>query len=281
VLSTSSEFATPVIAAPKPNPTGVIGGIIIGVTAALLYQRFYRVKLPSWLAFFGGRRFVPIVTAFAALLLGIIFGWVWPPIGQGLNNLGDLLTSNGAIGAGIYGALNRLLLPFGLHHIVNSLVWFVFGSFQGPAGVVHGDLNRFLAGDPELRHLHGRVLPGDDVRPAGRRPGDLAQRPAVAAQGGRRHHAVGRALLPGHRRDRADRVHVPVRGAGAVRRARGADRCVVVAGGGARGQGRLRLFGRPDRLPAETSARPTPPSRCCCCSSARSTRWSTTGCSAS
>lgn len=148
VLSTSSEFATPLVAVPKPNPTGVIGGIVIGVTAALLYQRFYRVKLPSWLAFFGGRRFVPIITAFAALLLGIVFGWVWPPIGTGLNNLGDLLTTHGAIGAGIYGAFNRLLLPFGLHHIVNSLVWFVFGSFQGPAGVVHGDLNRYLAGDP-------------------------------------------------------------------------------------------------------------------------------------
>jgi PTS system N-acetylglucosamine-specific IIC component len=76
VLSTSSEFSTPIVAAPKPNPTGVIGGIIIGVTAALLYQRFHRAKLVSWLAFFGGRRFVPIVTAFAALIIGIIFGWV-------------------------------------------------------------------------------------------------------------------------------------------------------------------------------------------------------------
>jgi N-acetylglucosamine PTS system EIICBA or EIICB component len=148
VLSTSSEFSSPIVAVPKPNPTGVIGGIVIGITAALLYQRFYRVKLVSWLAFFGGRRFVPIITAFAALILGVIFGWVWPPIGAGLNNLGDLLTSHGAIGAGIYGALNRLLLPFGLHHIVNSLVWFVFGTFNGPAGVVHGDLRRFLAGDP-------------------------------------------------------------------------------------------------------------------------------------
>jgi N-acetylglucosamine PTS system EIICBA or EIICB component len=149
VLTTPAEFATPAVAVPKPNPTGVIGGIVIGITAALLYQRFYRVKLVSWLAFFGGRRFVPIVTAFAALILGVIFGWIWPPIGTGLNNLGDLLTSHGAIGAGIYGAMNRLLLPFGLHHIINSLVWFVFGTFQPPGGAaVHGDLNRFLAGDP-------------------------------------------------------------------------------------------------------------------------------------
>src|SRR6266540_797239 len=150
VISTAADLSTPkVLVEPlKANPTGVIGGIVIGVTAALLYQRFYRVKLVSWLAFFGGRRFVPIITAFAALIIGIVFGWVWPPIGTGLNNLGDLLTSHGAIGAGIYGAFNRLLLPFGLHHIVNNLVWFVFGSFQGPSGVIHGDLNRYLNGDP-------------------------------------------------------------------------------------------------------------------------------------
>jgi N-acetylglucosamine PTS system EIICBA or EIICB component len=153
VLTTAADFSAPkgpkaLFEQPLPNPTWVIGGIIMGVTAALLYQRFYRVKLVSWLAFFGGRRFVPIVTAFAGLILGIIFGFVWPPIGNGINNLGDLITSHGAIGAGIYGAFNRLLLPFGLHHIINSIVWFVFGTFQGPNGAVHGDLNRFLAGDP-------------------------------------------------------------------------------------------------------------------------------------
>src|SRR6266516_547495 len=111
---------------------------------ALLSNRFYRIKLPNWLAFFGGRRFVPIVTAVAALILGVIFGYIWTPIGHGINNLGDLLTTHGAVGAGIYGMLNRLLLPFGLHHIVNSLVWFTFGTYNG----VHGDLNRYFAGDP-------------------------------------------------------------------------------------------------------------------------------------
>jgi N-acetylglucosamine PTS system EIICBA or EIICB component len=153
VLTTAADFTAPkgpkaLFEQPLPNPTWVIGGIIMGVTAALLWQRFHRVKLVSWLAFFGGRRFVPIVTAFAGLIIGIIFGFVWPPIGQGINNLGDLMTSHGAIGAGIYGAFNRLLLPFGLHHIINSIVWFVFGTFQGPSGAVHGDLNRFFAGDP-------------------------------------------------------------------------------------------------------------------------------------
>ncbi|MQY07098.1 PTS transporter subunit EIIC [Actinomadura macrotermitis] len=130
------------------NPTQVLGGIIVGLMVALLYQRFYRIKLPSWLAFFGGRRFVPIVSAAAALLLGVVFGLVWPVLGGWIDDFGDWLTGLGAVGAGIYGVANRLLLPFGLHHILNSLIWFVFGSYKGPDGVVHGEINRYLAGDP-------------------------------------------------------------------------------------------------------------------------------------
>ncbi|MGH8965240.1 MAG: PTS transporter subunit EIIC, partial [Actinomycetes bacterium] len=130
------------------NPTDVIGGIIIGLTAALLYQRFYRVKLPAYLAFFGGRRFVPIVTAFAAVIIGVLLGFVWPIFGGWLTDFGDWVTGAGAAGAGVYGVVNRLRLPFGLHHIPNSLVWFVFGDFKGPDGVVHGEINRYLAGDP-------------------------------------------------------------------------------------------------------------------------------------
>jgi PTS system N-acetylglucosamine-specific IIC component len=144
VMFASSSLADQVKEPGSPNPTGVLGGIVIGVVASVLYSRYYRVKLPNWLAFFGGRRFVPIVTALAALLLGILFGLVWPPIGQGINSFGEWLTNQGAAGAGIYGAVNRLLLPFGLHHIVNTLVWFVFGDFNG----VHGEINRFFAGDP-------------------------------------------------------------------------------------------------------------------------------------
>ncbi|MEW2357806.1 PTS transporter subunit EIIC [Spirillospora sp. NPDC029432] len=130
------------------NPTDVLGGILIGVIAALLYQRYYRIKLPTWLAFFGGRRFVPIVTAFAALVLGVVIGFVWPILGGWLDSFGDWVTGAGALGAGVYGVVNRLLLPFGLHHIPNSLIWFVFGDYQADGGVVHGEINRYLAGDP-------------------------------------------------------------------------------------------------------------------------------------
>jgi PTS system N-acetylglucosamine-specific IIC component len=131
------------------NPTDVLGGILIGLVAALLYQRYYRVKLPTWLAFFGGRRFVPIVTAFAALVLGVVIGFVWPVLGGWLTDFGNWITGAGALGAGVYGVINRLLLPFGLHHIPNSLIWFVFGDYQSDGAVVHGEINRYLAGDPD------------------------------------------------------------------------------------------------------------------------------------
>jgi PTS system N-acetylglucosamine-specific IIC component len=131
------------------NPTQVLGGIVVGIMVALLYQRFYRIRLPSWLAFFGGRRFVPIVSAAAALVLGVAFGLVWPALGGWIDSFGEWITGMGAIGAGIYGVANRLLLPFGLHHILNSLVWFVFGTYETAGGAVHGEINRYLAGDPD------------------------------------------------------------------------------------------------------------------------------------
>src|SRR5215475_1235643 len=127
-----------------PVSMGVLSGIIMGLTAALLYQRFYRIKLPDYLAFFGGRRFVPIITGLAATILGVIFGLIWPFIGRGFNSLGNWIVDHQTVGAGVYGVINRLLLPFGLHHIPNSLLWFQFGSYHGKTG----DLNRFFAGDP-------------------------------------------------------------------------------------------------------------------------------------
>jgi N-acetylglucosamine PTS system EIICBA or EIICB component len=130
------------------NPTGVLGGIIVGITAALLWQRFYRIKLPTWLAFFGGRRFVPVITAVACLGLGVLMGWVWSPIGIGINNASGWMTRNSVLGAFLYGTANRALIPFGLHHVLNSVPWFQLGSYTKPDGsVVRGEIPRFLAGD--------------------------------------------------------------------------------------------------------------------------------------
>ena len=129
---------------------GVLSGVIMGLVAGALYNRFYMIKLPPYLAFFGGKRFVPIVTGFTAVALGIVFGYVWPPIQHALDALGHWLIGAGGLGLFLYGTLNRLLLVTGLHHVLNSLVWFVFGSFTDPATgkVIAGDLHRFFAGDP-------------------------------------------------------------------------------------------------------------------------------------
>ncbi|HKU00406.1 MAG TPA: N-acetylglucosamine-specific PTS transporter subunit IIBC [Paraburkholderia sp.] len=129
---------------------GVLSGVVAGVVAGMLYNRFKDIKLPEFLAFFGGKRFVPIVTGLACLALGIVFGYAWGPVQHAIDTAGHWLTTAGAIGTFVYGLLNRLLLVTGLHHILNSLVWFVFGSFTPAAGgaAVTGDLHRFFAGDP-------------------------------------------------------------------------------------------------------------------------------------
>ncbi|MFG2002356.1 PTS transporter subunit EIIC [Spirillospora sp. NPDC048911] len=128
------------------NPTKVLGGIVIGITAALLYQRYYRIKLPTWLAFFGGRRFVPIITSVVALFLGLIFGFVWPVIGEWLAKFGEWMSENSTIGAGVYGVINRLLLPFGLHHIPNNVVWTQIPDCTVGGKNYSGDLLCYLAG---------------------------------------------------------------------------------------------------------------------------------------
>lgn len=127
---------------------GVLGGIIAGLVAGALYNRFHDIKLPDYLGFFGGKRFVPIVTSAATLVLAFAFGYIWPPIQDAIHNFGNWIIAQGAIGAGIFGTVNRLLIPIGLHHVVNSLFWFDFGSFTNAAGeVVKGDIARFFAGD--------------------------------------------------------------------------------------------------------------------------------------
>ncbi|MCX7828003.1 MAG: N-acetylglucosamine-specific PTS transporter subunit IIBC [Thermanaerothrix sp.] len=128
---------------------GVLAGILSGVLAGQLYNRFHNIKLPDFLGFFGGKRFVPIAAAGSSIALALVFGFIWPPIQQAIHGVGNWIVGAGLVGAFAFGALNRLLLPLGLHHVVNSLVWFVFGSFTDKAGkVVTGDLSRFFAGDP-------------------------------------------------------------------------------------------------------------------------------------
>lgn len=128
---------------------GVLGGIVIGLVAALLYQRYSRIKLPPYLAFFGGRRFVPIVTAGMAIVVAVIGALVYPWFDAVLTAVGDWVTGSTILGAFVYGTANRLLVPVGLHHLLNSLPWFQFGEYTDANGEVwSGDINRFLHGDP-------------------------------------------------------------------------------------------------------------------------------------
>ncbi len=120
-------------------PYSVLGGIVVGLVTAVLWQRFHRVKLPPYLAFFGGRRFVPIINSVVLLLIGVVFGLIFPAVDNAMQWLGDAVTGNDVAGGGIYGLLNRLLLPIGLHQLINVPVWFIFDG---------GDITNFFNGDP-------------------------------------------------------------------------------------------------------------------------------------
>jgi len=135
------------VAAYKAKELGklsVPAGIISGLIAGALYNRFYNIKLPSYLAFFGGRRFVPIASGFAGLAVAAVFGFEWQRVETGMNALSHSVLHAGDMGLFAYGVLNRVLIVTGLHHIINNLAWFLLGDFNGTTG----DLKRFFAGDP-------------------------------------------------------------------------------------------------------------------------------------
>ena len=128
---------------------GVLAGILSGIIGGLMYNRFHKLTLPPWLAFFSGKRFVPIISALTALALAGAMSLIWPPIQHAINLVGNWMVNAEALGAAVYGILNRLLLSVGLHQILNTLCWFKFGTYTDAAGkVFEGDLHRFFAGDP-------------------------------------------------------------------------------------------------------------------------------------
>jgi N-acetylglucosamine PTS system EIICBA or EIICB component len=116
---------------------GVLAGLLTGLVAATLHRRYHDVQLGAWLAFFSGERLVPLLTAVIAVVGGAVFGllWYWPE--AWLARLGHWVVGQGALGAGIHALLNRLLLPFGLHHVMNGIVWYEYGDltrFASTAG---------------------------------------------------------------------------------------------------------------------------------------------------
>lgn len=127
---------------------GVLGGIFAGAWAAYLYKKYHNVKMPEWLGFFAGKRFVPIITAASTMVLAVFIGMIWSPVQDVISDFGNWVVSLGALGAFVFGTANRLLIPIGLHHVINTIAWFQIGDFTNAAGeLVHGDLTRFFAGD--------------------------------------------------------------------------------------------------------------------------------------
>jgi PTS system N-acetylglucosamine-specific IIC component len=121
-------------------PVGLLSGIIAGVS----YNRFSNITLPSYLSFFGGRRFVPIVSGLAGLVLAAVVGYAWPFLERGMDATSQVILGAGSLGLFAYGVLNRILIVTGLHHILNNFAWFIVGDYHGATG----DLKRFFAGDP-------------------------------------------------------------------------------------------------------------------------------------
>ena len=135
------------------NIENVLIGIMTGCISAALYNRFSKTELPMWLAFFSGRRCVPILTAVVMSIVALPFLFIWPPVYSALLAFGEAISGMGAFGAALYGFFNRLLIPTGLHHALNSVFWFDFGLndlglfWAGPnGGGVIGETGRYMAG---------------------------------------------------------------------------------------------------------------------------------------
>jgi len=133
----------------------VPAGILCGLLSGVLYNRFHRINLPPYLAFFGGRRFVPILSGVAALALAAAFGLEWQRLEVGMDTLSRAVLAAGPWGLFGYGVLNRILIVTGLHHVINSIAWFVLGNYHGHTG----DLNRFFAGDPTAGQFMAGFFP--------------------------------------------------------------------------------------------------------------------------
>jgi PTS system N-acetylglucosamine-specific IIC component len=238
---------------------GVLGGIIIGIVTALLYQRYRRIKLPTYLGFFGGRRFVPIVTSVAAMLIAVVMALVYPVFDTLINKgVGGFLMEHGSNpGTGfVFGTVNRLLIPFGLHHLLNNLPWFQLGSCTNSSGeTLHGDITCFYSGVDGTAAWTGSFMTGFF-------PIMMFALPAAAlaiyphgscqpSQGRRRCDAVGGSDRLHHRHHRAARIRLRLCRLPAVRGPRRAHRHLAGTRQRPGHQVRVRVLGRRHRLCAQ------------------------------
>ncbi len=145
----------------KSIDTGVFGGIISGAVAAYLFNKFYKISLPQYLGFFAGKRFVPIITSFATIVVGVLLAYIWPPIGNTIAAFSHWAANESPdVAFSLYGIIERALIPFGLHHIWNVPFFFESGSFTDPVTgkVITGEIARYLSGDPTAGNLAGGYL---------------------------------------------------------------------------------------------------------------------------
>lgn len=138
------DLASAAFRAKELAKLSVPAGLISGLLAGWLYNRYSNIRLPSYLAFFAGRRFIPIASGFAGIVLALCFGYGFPVLEHGMDTASHAVLASDLFGQFIYGVLNRVLIVTGLHHILNNIAWFLLGDYNG----VTGDLNRFFAGDP-------------------------------------------------------------------------------------------------------------------------------------
>lgn len=130
------------------NDMAVLGGVIGGLIGGSVYNRFSNMQLPVVLAFFSGRRFVPIASGFFALITALVFSFIWPPLNSLIQGAGAWVIEAGSGGLFVYGVLNRFLIPTGLQHILEKTAYYVIGSFTMPDGtIITGDQSRFFVGD--------------------------------------------------------------------------------------------------------------------------------------
>ncbi|MCD1124605.1 PTS glucose transporter subunit IIBC [Jinshanibacter sp. LJY008] len=141
--------------------TGVLGGILVGGLAGYLFNRFYRIQLPDYLGFFAGKRFVPIITGFICIALGIVLSFIWPPIGNAISSFSQWAAyQNPALAFGIYGVVERSLIPFGLHHIWNVPFFYEAGQ----ACVIDSKIVTTIASEAACKAENGRWITGEIQR---------------------------------------------------------------------------------------------------------------------
>jgi PTS system N-acetylglucosamine-specific IIC component len=144
LVQTHADLALAAYKAKALSKLSVPIGIVSGIIGGLFYNRFSGFKLPEYLAFFSGRRFVPIVSGLAGLAIALLLGLGYDAINGGVDAASRAVVGSGELGLLVYGFLNRVLIVTGLHHILNNIAWFVVGDYHGATG----DLRRFFAGDP-------------------------------------------------------------------------------------------------------------------------------------